>query len=314
MNLMKAVRIHEYGSAAVLHFEDAPVPDIASDDVLIRVLGSSVNPVDWKLREGHLRSMLTPTLPFTLGWDVSGVVHAVGANAQRFKVGDAVYSRPDIARNGCYAEFVAVRESEVAFKPATASHMQAAVLPLAGITAWQAIVTVGQVKPGQRVLIHAAAGGVGSLAVQMAKAHGAFVVATASGRHRSLVESLGADEFIDYQTQRLQGATAEIDLVLDTQGDGTQEASWAVMAPDALLVSIVSDPTVGATRRPGLRGQFLFIQPDAAALAQIAQLLDAGKLRTVIGAEFALEDIAAAHDLSQTGHATGKIALTVGQP
>ena len=313
-NAMKAVRIHGYGNAAVLHFEDAPLPDCLAEDVLIRVLGSSVNPVDWKLREGHLRSMLTPVLPFTLGWDVSGVVHAVGANTTRFKVGDAVYSRPDIARNGCYAEFVAVREVEAAFKPATASHMQAAVLPLAGITAWQAIVTVGQVKPGQRVLIHAGAGGVGSLAVQIAKAHGAFVVATASGRHRSLVESLGADEFIDYQTQRLQGATAEIDLVLDTQGDGTQEASWAVMAPGALLVSIASDPAVGAARRRGLRGQFLFIQPDAAALEKIAQLLDSGKLRTVIGAEFALKDIAAAHNLSQTGHATGKIALYVGKP
>lgn len=311
---MKAVRIHEYGGASVLRLEDAPMPICAADDVLIRVVGSSVNPVDWKIRQGHLREMLPFTMPFIPGWDVSGVVHAVGAQAQRFAVGDAVYSRPDISRNGTYAEYVAVREHEVAKKPGTVSHIEAGVLPLAGITAWEALVTVGQVKPGQRVLVHAAAGGVGSLAVQIAKAHDAHVIATASAPNRALVESLGADEFIDYHARPLREAVRDVDLVVDTIGGGTQEASWHVMAPGGLLVSIVSDPAAGAARWPRLRGAFLFIQPNAPVLERLAALVDAGTLRPIVCAEFALENIRQAHALSESGRATGKIALHVGRP
>ena len=311
---MKAVRIHEYGGASVLRYEDAPMPECAADEVLIRVIGSSVNPVDWKIREGMLKGMLPYPMPFIPGWDVSGVVHAVGAQALHFQVGDAVYSRPDIARNGTYAEYVAVLESEVAKKPRTVSHIQAGVLPLAGITAWEAIVTVGKVTPGQRVLVHAAAGGVGSLAVQIAKAQGAHVIGTASSAHRVLVESLGVDEFVDYKAQPLRDAVRNVDLVLDTIGGDVQEASWHVMAPDGLLVSIASDPTEGAKRWPRLRGAFLFIKPNAPALDRLAHMVEQGQLRPVIGAEFALKDIQQAHALSETGHASGKIALYVGQP
>lgn len=311
---MKAVRIHEYGGTPVLLFEDAPMPICGPGDVLIRVVGSSVNPVDCMIREGKLQGMLTYSMPFIPGWDVSGVVHAVGENARRFQLGDAVYSRPDIARNGTYAEFVAVREQDVAFKPRTVSHIQAGVLPLAGITAWEAIVTLGQVKPGQRVLVHAAAGGVGSLAVQIAKAHGAHVIGTASNERRALVTSLGADEFVDYRTQRLQDAVRDVDLVLDTMGGETQEASWHVMAPGGLLVSLISDPTLGAAKWPKLRGAFLFIQPNGQVLTQLAAMVDDGKLRPVICAEFSLHDIQRAHALSDSHHAAGKIALYVGQP
>ena len=311
---MKAVRIHEYGGSSVLRYEDAPMPTCAADEVLIRVIGSSVNPVDWKIREGHLQSMINYTMPFIPGWDVSGVVHSVGDEAKRFAVGDAVYSRPDIARNGTYAEFVAVRETEVAKKPHTVSHIEAGVLPLAGITAWEALVTVGKIKAGQRVLIHAAAGGVGSLAVQIAKSYGAHVIATASGKHRSLVESLGADEFINYQTTRLATAATNVDLVFDTMGGDTQDASWQVMAPGGLMVSIASDPTAGAALHPGMRGKFLFIQPNALVLDQLAAMVDSGKLRPLVCAEFALQDIAKAHALSETGHAVGKIAIYVGYP
>ena len=311
---MKAIRVHEYGGSSVLRYEDAPMPTCGSDEVLIRVIGSSVNPVDWKIREGHLQSMIKYTMPFIPGWDVSGVVHALGTDAKRFSVGDAVYSRPDIARNGTYAEFIAVREIEVAKKPHTVSHIEAGVLPLAGITAWEALVTTGGVKAGQRVLIHAAAGGVGSLAVQIAKSYGAHVIATASGKHRSLVESLGADEFIDYKTQQLAKAATNVDLVFDTMGGDTQEASWQVMVPGAMLVSIASDPTAAAARHPGMRGKFLFIQPNAPALDQLAAMVNSGQLRPLVCAEFALQDIAKAHALSETGHAVGKIAIYVGQP
>ena len=266
---MKAVRIAEYGGISVLRFEDAPIPACEADEVLIRVVGSSVNPVDWKIREGHLRAMLAVKMPFVPGWDVSGVVHAVGARVTRFQLGDAVYSRPDIARDGTYAEFVAVRETEVACKPRTVSHIEAGVLPLAGITAWEALITKGQVKAGQRVLVHAAAGGVGSLAVQIAKAHGAHVIGTGSSTNRALVESLSADEFVDYRTQALRDAVRNVDLVLDTMGGDTQEASWQIMAPEGMSTSIASDPATGVARRPQQRGEFLFIQPNASVLDKL---------------------------------------------
>jgi NADPH:quinone reductase-like Zn-dependent oxidoreductase len=225
-----------------------------------------------------------------------------------------VYSRPDITRNGSYAEWIAVRESEVAFKPRTVSHISAAVLPLAGITAWEGLVNVGKVASGQRVLIHAAAGGVGSLAVQIAKAHGAHVIGTGSGANRALIESLGADEFVDYRTTALRDAIRNVDLVLDTMGGETQEASWAVMAPGGLLVSMVNDPAETVTQWPQLRAAHIFIGPDVSVLDRLAALVDEGKVRPVIGAEFALHDIRNAHALSEAGHVRGKIALHVGVP
>jgi NADPH:quinone reductase-like Zn-dependent oxidoreductase len=311
---MKAVRIHEYGDASVLRFEEAPRPVCGAEDVLIRVVGSSVNPVDWKIRRGYLKEMIPYAMPIIPGWDVSGVVEEIGAKVSRFQVGDAVYSRPDITRDGTYAEWIAVRESEVAFKPRTVSHISAAVLPLAGITAWEGLVNVGKVASGQRVLIHAAAGGVGSLAVQIAKAHGAHVIGTGSGANRALIESLGADEFVDYRTTALRDAVRDVDLVLDTMGGETQEASWAVMAPGGLLVSMVSNPAEAVTQWPQLRAAFIFIGPDAPVLERLAALVDAGKVRPVIGAEFALHDIRKAHALSEAGHVRGKIALHVGAP
>jgi NADPH:quinone reductase-like Zn-dependent oxidoreductase len=311
---MKAVRIHEYGDESVLQFEEAPRPVCAADDVLIRVVGTSVNPVDWKVRRGYLKEMIPYAMPIIPGWDVSGLVAEVGAKVSRFKVGDAVYSRPDITRDGTYAEWIAVRESEVAFKPRTVSHIEAAVLPLAGITAWEGLVNVGKVAPGQRVLVHAAAGGVGSLAVQIAKAHGAHVIGTASGANRALVESLGVDEFVDYRTTALRDAVRDVDLVLDTMGGETQAASWAVMAPGGLLVSMVSDPAKAVAEWPKLRGAFIFIGPDVPVLERLAALVDEGKVRPVIGAEFALHDIRKAHLLSEAGHVRGKIALYVGAP
>lgn len=250
---MKAVRIHEYGNAEVLRYEDAPDPVCADDEVVIRVIGTSVNPVDWKIREGHLQGMITYTFPFIPGWDVSGVVHAVDRNVTSFAIGDEVYSRPDITRDGTYAEYVAVRENEVARKPATISHLEAGTLPLAGITAWEAMVTVGAVTEGQRVLVHAASGGVGSLAVQIAKSRNAYVIGTASAANRELVESLGVDEFIDYTSQDLETATKDIDVVFDTIGGTTQDSSWSLLRPGGILISIVSQPSEERAEELGVR-------------------------------------------------------------
>ncbi|GAA5785777.1 NADP-dependent oxidoreductase [Chitiniphilus shinanonensis] len=308
---MQAVRIYLYGGREVLRLEDAPMPTPTGDDVLVRVVAAGVNPVDWKIREGYLKTMLPHALPLTLGWDLSGVVAALGPQASGFKVGDAVYSRPDIARDGSYAEYIVVRAGELAPKPATIAHATAASLPLAGITAWEAIVGQGRVTAGQRVLVHAGAGGVGSLAIQLAKWRGAHVVATASAANRELVLSLGADEVIDYRETSFEQAVGELDLVFDTMGGEVQERSWQTLKPGGLLVSIVSPP---AEARDGRRGAFIFIGPDAAVLRELGALVDRGVLRPVVGAEFALADVAAAHALSESGRARGKIVLHVGLP
>jgi len=311
---VKAIRIHRYGDESVLVLDDTPKPMIRHDEVLIRVVAAGVNPVDWKIREGRLKDFLPHRLPLTLGWDVSGVVDDVGMSVQGFRPGDLVYSRPDIARDGCYAEFVAVRASEVALRPTTISHVEAAALPLAGITAWQAIVETARVSTGQRVLIHAAAGGVGSLAVQLAKWRGAHVIATASARNADLVGFLGADEVVNHRREKFFERVANVDVVFDTVGGQVQQESWRTLKPGGMMVSIVDPPSEEIAKQRGVRSAFIFIQPNAEILEQLAGLVDAGQVRPIVGAEFALQDAAAAHRLSRTGRARGKIVLYVGQP
>ena len=311
---MKAVRIHQYGGREVLSIDDIPVPAIAPDEVLVRVVAASINPVDWKVREGYLAQMIPHALPLTLGWDVSGVVEAVGAQVTGWQAGDAIFSRPDLARNGTYAEFVAIRANECARKPRTVSHVEAASLPLAGITAWEAMMDTAQVKPGQRVLVQAGSGGVGSLAIQLVKAAGATAIATASSRNRALVESLGVDQFVDYTATRVADAVEPVDAVFDTIGGEVQEAAWSILKPGGIQVSIISPPSEEKANAMGLRAGFVFIGPNAPVLERLADMVDSGKLRPIVGAEFALEDIAAAHALSESGRAVGKIVLYVGKP
>lgn len=311
---MKAVRIHQYGDRNVLKFEDSPIPGINSDDVLVRTVAASVNPVDWKIREGYLKEMIHYSMPLTLGWDVSGIITELGDNVTDFKVGDCVYSRPDISRDGTYAEYVAIRASEIALKPASITHSEAASLPLAGITAWEVLITVAQISEGQKVLIHAGSGGVGSLAIQLAKSRGAYVIATTSAKNSELVASLGADEVIDYTTQDFTEVVKDIDVVFDTLGGDIQTASWSVLKPGGILVSIVSPPSEEKAKELGVKSAFVFIQPSAYILEQLALLVDQGKIRPIIGAEFTLEDIDKAHELSESGRAVGKIVLSVSQP
>jgi NADPH:quinone reductase-like Zn-dependent oxidoreductase len=311
---MLAVRIHQYGDRNALSLDDIPVPGVESDELLVRVVAASVNPVDWKVRDGHLAQMIPHRLPLTLGWDVSGVVQAVGSQVQGWQPGDALFARPDLARDGSYAEFLAVRAAECARKPRTISHVEAASLPLAGITAWEAMVTTAQVQPGQRVLVHAGSGGVGSLAIQILKHLGATVIATTSGRNRALVESLGADQVVDYMTTRFTDAVEPVDAVFDTLGGQVQEDSWSVLRPGGIQVSIVSPPDEEKARARGLRGAFIFIGPNAPVLERLAALVDGGELRPIVGAEFALRDIGKAHTLSESGRTVGKIVLYVGTP
>lgn len=311
---MLAVRIHHYGKRDALSLDDIPIPEIAPDEVLVKVVAASVNPVDWKVREGQLAQMIPHALPLTLGWDVSGVVAAVGDAVTGWQPGDAVFSRPDLARNGTYAEFVAIRAADCARKPRTVSHAAAAALPLAGITAWEALVDNAGIKPGQRVLVHAGSGGVGSLAIQIARDHGATVIATTSARNRALVESLGAHQVIDYTTTRFDEVLEPVDVVFDTLGGQVQEASWRVLRPGGILVSIVSPPDADKARAHGVRSAFVFIGPNAPVLARLADMVDGGRLRPIVGAEFGLRDAARAHALSESGRAVGKIVLLAGTP
>lgn len=311
---MKAVRIHQYGDASQLIYEDAPLPELNRDDVLVRVVAASINPVDWKIRDGHLAEMIHYDFPLILGWDVSGVVESIGVDVTRFKVGDAVFSRPDVKRNGCYAEYVAVVEHELALKPKTISHTEAASLPLAGITAWEALFNTAKLTSGQRILIHAGAGGVGSLAIQLAKNAGAIVYATTSGRNVSLVQSLGANEVIDYERFAFNKELRNMDVVFDTLGGRVQDDSWEVLKPNGILVSIYSKPSEEQAKKLGVRSAFIFIEPNAAILNEMATLVDEGKLRPIVGAEFSLEHVKKAHELSESGHSLGKIVLHIGYP
>src|SRR5712675_424249 len=311
---MKAIRIHNYGGPEVLQYEDAPRPKPRAGEVLILVHAAGVNPIDWKVREGHMKDFWPHKFPLILGWDLSGVVEAVGpgpAAAGRFKKGDEVYSVPDISRDGAYAEYVVVRESELALKPKSLHHIRAAAVPLAALTAWQSLFDTAQLQPGQRVLIHAGSGGVGHFAVQLAKWKGAYVFATASTKNQDLLRELGVDEPIDYTQQRFEDVARNIDIVLDTIGGETQERSWSVLEKGGNLVSLVLPPSEEKAKQLGVRAAIIGAQPNGAQLAEIAKIIDSGKLAPVIDRVLPLSEARRAHELSQCGHTRGKIALRV---
>jgi len=311
---MKAIRIHNYGGPEVLKYENAPRPQPQAGEVLIRVHAAGVNPIDWKVREGHMKDFWPHKFPLILGWDSSGVVEEVGpgpAAAGRFKIGDEVYSLPDPTRNGAYADYIVVREPELALKPKSLHHIRAAAVPLAALTAWQSLFDTAQLQPGQRVLIHAGSGGVGHLAVQLAKWRGAYVFATASTKNQDLLRKLGVDEPIDYTQQRFEDVARNIDIVLDTLGDETQERSWLVLKKGGNLVSLVQPPSEEKAKELGVRAALLSAQPNGAQLAEIAKIIDSGKLAPTIDRIIPLSDARRAQELSQSGHIHGKITLRV---
>ncbi len=311
MKTMKAVCIYAYGGPDVLRYDDIPRPHPGAGEVLVRIHAAGINPVDWQIREGRLQEMLHYTFPLVLGWDFSGVVESLGTGLTRMKVGDEVFCRPDIARDGAYAEFIVVRESEVALKPRAVDHLHAAALPLAGLTAWQTLFDAGKLAAGQRVLIHAAAGGVGHLAVQLAKGKGAHVIGTAAERNHDFLRQLGVDQVVDYNTERFEDVVRPVDLVLDTIGGETQDRSWKVLKPGGILVSIVRPPKAEIAAGLGVRSAFVFTQPNAGQLAEIATLVDAEKLKVIVETILPLSDATRGQELSQRGHGRGKIVLRV---
>jgi 2-desacetyl-2-hydroxyethyl bacteriochlorophyllide A dehydrogenase len=308
----KAVRIHQFGKAEVLSYEDAPMPVIKADEVLVKIHASSINPVDWKVREGYLKDFIPHTFPLTLGWDFAGEIVAVGSDVSNWKAGTAVYARPDIGRDGAYAEYIAVRANEIAAKPASINWQQAAAVPLVALTAWQSLYEGANVQAGERVLIHAGAGGVGTFAIQLAKLRGAYVITTTSTKNVELVKALGADEVIDY-TQNDFSTLRDIDVVFDTMGGDIQDKSWQTLKRGGRLVSITSQPSDESAALVGATPLYCFVQPNATQLQALAELIDAGKIQIIIDSVYTLKDIAAAHAKSESGRTRGKIVIQVSE-
>jgi NADPH:quinone reductase-like Zn-dependent oxidoreductase len=306
---MKAIRIHGYGGLDVLRYEDAPMPVPGPEDVLLRVHAAGVNPVDWKIRKGYLAAMPFE-MPLILGWDVAGEVVSLGERAAGFQVGDAVFSRPDIRRQGAYAEYMVARASEITKKPATLDWLHAAAVPLAALTAWQAMFDVAHLEAGQSVLVPAGAGGVGMFAVQLARVRGAKVYATCSTRNIDFVRELGAHEVLDYTKQDLS-ELSNLDVVLDTMGGETQAQGFKTLRRGGALVSVVQAPSAEEAARLGVAGHFWMMQPNAPELAEIGRLIDAGQVKVTLDSVFPLAETAKAHERSESGRARGKIVLQV---
>ncbi|MQY22730.1 NADP-dependent oxidoreductase [Nocardia macrotermitis] len=308
---MRAITQHTLGGPEVLTIEEVPEPRTLPTEVLIRVAAIGLNPLEPRLRAGEFPLLGQP--PFILGWDVSGVVET--AQSWRFRPGDEVFGMPLFPRAAnAYAEFVAAPALHLVRKPASLSHIEAAALPVVGLTAWQGLVDLGNIREGTRVLIHAGGGGVGHVAIQIAKSLGAHVITTASKSKREFVEELGADEVIDYTTVDFAETISDIDLVLDTLGGDAAARSLAVLRPGGHFVTAVADEDTDLIARfeaAGMRFSGIAVEPDPIALNSLVNLVDQGKLRVHVQQTFPFEHIADAHRLIESGHLQGKIVLTV---
>lgn len=311
---MKAVVIENYGSKDELKEMEVPNPVPTAHQVVVEVKATSINPIDWKLREGYLQKMMPWQFPIILGWDVAGVITEVGSEVIDWKVGDEVFARPDTTRFGTYAEYTLVDDHLLARKPASISWEEAAAVPLAGLTAYQALFTHGNLKKGEKVLIHAGAGGVGIYAIQLAKQAGAYVITTASERNHELLTSLGADEVIDYRNTKFEEVLSDIDVVFDTMGGDVQRNSFKVIKKHTgRIISIVSNFDEELVKEYDVIAKNIWLNPNGEQLSEMADLLEQKKIKSVIGATFPFsqQGIYDAHALSESHHAVGKIVVTM---
>ena len=308
---MRVITQHALGGPEVLTIEDAPEPRPLPTEVLVRVSAIGLNPLEARLRAGEFP--LIGRLPFVLGWDISGVVEQ--AQTWRFRAGDEVFGMPLFPRAAsAYAEVVSAPALHLARKPASLSHVEAAALPVVGLTAWQGLVDLGGVSEGDRVLIHGGGGGVGHVAIQIAKALGAYVIATASGSKRKFVEGFGADEVIDYAAVDFTDVVRDIDLVLDTIGGDTARRSLAVLRPGGHLVTAVAEDDAELAAEyeaAGMRFSGVAVDPDPVALHGLVGLVEEGRLRVHVQETFPFERVADAHRMLDVGHLQGKLVLTV---
>jgi NADPH:quinone reductase-like Zn-dependent oxidoreductase len=310
---MRAARIHSYGDPTAVKITQAPRPKPGLGQVLVRVEAAGVNPIDWMVAEGKARSWLDHRLPLTLGWELSGVVEKVGADVERLKSGDEVFGMIDLSVDGADAEFAVGDEKALAMKPGSLDFASAAAIPIGALAAHQALFDAAELRAGQTVLIHAAAGGVGSMAVQLAKAHGAKVIGTASGLdHIKVIRDLGCDQAIDYKATRFEDHVRDVDVVLDPVGADSQTRSFGVLKQGGILVALTEEPRQDLARQNGVRATMIGVKPDRQRLEVIGKLIDNGKLRPLFQAVFPLEQIKEALALSRTRHVAGKIVLTIG--
>src|SRR3984957_17897799 len=303
---MKAVRIHAYGASDVLKVEDVPMPQPGAGEVLVKIHAASINPIDYKIREGARKG----ALPITMGRDFSGIVESLGAGAPRFSKGDAMFGLLERDR-GSYAEYVATKANLLAVKPKNLDDHAPAAVPLAAITAWQGMVDHGGMRAGQRVLVHGGAGGVGHMAIQIAKAQGCWVATTVSGRDKDFVLGLGADKAIDYKNEKFEDQVSDIDLVYDLIGGETQARSFAVLKPGGALISTLQEPDKQKAKEKNLRTAHYMADANGAELSEIAKLIEAGKIKPHLAAHFPLEQTAKAQDMLEKEHVQGKIVLTL---
>lgn len=308
---MNAIRIHEVGGPEGMIYERAPRPRLGSGDALVEVYAAALTPAELTWKETWADHSGKSRLPVIPSHEVSGVIAAVGESVTDLKPGEAVYGLTDFSRDGAAAEFVAVRAADLALKPRSLGHLHAAAMPLSALTAWQALFDHGRLAAGKRILIHGAAGGVGSYAVQLARAMGIEVIAVASGRHRDFLRGLGANTIVDYETANFADVAHGVDLVLDTVGGATLKRSWAVLKPGATLVSIAEQPPEHDALRAEARGIFFIVKPDRAELSELARLTDVGQLRTFVSEVFELSRAREAYETLLRGHLRGKIVLRV---
>jgi len=307
--MMRAVIAREYGPPEVLKLEQIPRPEPQDDEALIRVIASSVNPADPLTLSGKYAREFGTHLPLIAGYDIAGVVEKKGANVTQLKVGDAVYGYPTFG--GGWADYVKVKEWEVAAKPKSLNFVEAAAVPMGALTAWQSLVDVAKLQPGQTILIHGGSGGVGSFAVQIAKARGARVIATASTGNQDLLKQLGADVAVDYTRTKFEDVAKDVDAVLDPVGKETLARSYGVVKKGGIVMSLVARPDLAELKKHGIRGTGISSHADTEDLKEIAQLIDSGKIKPIVTQVLPLTDAVKAQQQAATHHTRGKVVLRI---
>jgi len=311
MATMKAIRVHAYGGAEKMILEEVERPVAAEDELLVRVQAAGINPVDWKVREGRLQDFLQLELPYIMGYDLSGGVAETGAAVEEFQPGDQIFTFRNTALPGAFAEYAVIKAAEAAIKPDSLDYAQSAAVPVAALTAWQSLFDVAGLRSGQKVLIHAAAGGVGHFAVQFASWIGAHVIATASTGNLDFLQQMGAHQVIDYTAVRFEEEVSEVDVVLDLLSGETRERSLPLLRKNGILVTTLApEPPAEVQARYQIRAAAMLVKPDRRQLGEIARLIDSGRVRPIVQS-YPFAEFQQAFRQSQAGYTRGKLALVI---
>jgi NADPH:quinone reductase-like Zn-dependent oxidoreductase len=306
---MKAIVVHEYGGPEVLKYEDAPRPEPKENEALVRVIAAGVNPVDALIRSGKYAKFFGTTLPLIPGYDIAGIVEKTGVKITKLKAGDSIYAY--VLWGGGYAEYAVATEGEATAKPKSLNYIEAAAVPLAALTAWQALIDTAKLSAGQTVLIHGGSGGVGSMAIQIAKARGAKVIATASTANQELLKELGANETVDYTKTKFEDVAKDVDVVLDSVGKDTLARSYGVVRKGGIIATLVAEPDQAELDKHGIRGAAISVKPNASELAEITKLIEEKKIKPVVSQVLPLTEAVKAQEQAATHHTRGKIVLRI---